>query len=110
MALKSAKETYAMFSHVEDGRAMNRRIHRIEIQARDGQMHVIEGKNLPTHIQTRCGAGHKGDHVLEILMRPKSRFEAAVSWPTNRDLAHAVLGVLFVVLARLVASIVRYGL
>ena len=108
MALKHGEESFTMFTHVEDGKVLNRRIHRIEVQARDGRLYVLEGKQLPAFIQTNAGAGFKGQHVMQVLLKPGPRSEAPLGpWPTGRDLVHGVLGILFCVLVRLVAVVAR---
>ena len=46
--------------------------HRVEIQARDGRLHVIHGENLPDGFVTSAGYGHKCKHIAQILLRPQS--------------------------------------
>ncbi|MCI0459841.1 MAG: hypothetical protein L0Z62_23065 [Gemmataceae bacterium] len=108
MALKHGEEFFTMFTHVEDDRVLNRRVHRIEIQARDGRLHVLEGKRLPTFIQTNTGTGFKGAHLMQILVKPTSWKDTLLeSWPTSRDLVHGVLGILFCVLVRLLTHLAQ---
>ena len=55
MALKQGKESFTKWTHVENGKVMVRRIHRIEIQARNGSLYTIRGDQLPDFIQTSAG-------------------------------------------------------
>ena len=95
-----------MFTHVENDKVLNRRVHRIEVQASDGRLYVLEGKQLPAFIQTNTGTGFQGQHVMQVLLKPGPKTLAG-PWPTGRDLVHGVLGILFCVLVRLVAVVAR---
>ncbi len=107
MALKHGQEFFAMFAHVENDRVLNRRLHRIEIQARDGRLYVLEGEQLPAYVQTHTGTGFKGEHLMQILMKPGPAKEARMNWPTGRDLLHGALGILFVVIVRLLTGVAQ---
>ncbi len=109
MALKHGDEFFTMFTHVENERVLNRRVHRIEIQAQDGRLYVVEGKQLPTYIQTHTGTGYKGAHVLQILQKPGPVESAPLAWPTGRDLLCGILGILFVVVVRLMTDVAQGG-
>ena len=72
MALHHGDEHYTKWMHIENGNMMVRRLHRIEIQARDGRLHVIRGEDLPDGFVTSAGHGHKCKHIAQILLRPQS--------------------------------------
>ena len=42
MAIKQDKECYTKWTHVENGKVLVRRIHRIEVQARNGGLYVFK--------------------------------------------------------------------
>ena len=97
MALHHGEEHYTKWIHMENGNMMVRRLHRIEIQARDGRLHVIRGEDLPDGFVTSAGHGHKCKHIAQILLRPQSirRLPApdVDFWPKARDVLHVFLGV-----------------
>jgi len=98
MALKDGSTYYTKWTHVENGNAMVRRIHRIEIQARDGRLYIIEGRDLPDFIQTNAGIGFKGCHIAQILVPSRKLPSTAphvaqpMFRPTPRDLVYLVAG------------------
>lgn len=100
MALKHGSEHFTRWTHVENGQVLNRRLHRIEIQARDGRMYVLQEERLPDFIQTCAGHGYKGVHIAQILLDPNAASDEKVpsptpiSWPTGRDVMSAGLGCL----------------
>jgi len=106
MALKHGSEHFTRWTHVENGQVLNRRLHRIEIQARDGRMYVLQGASLPDFIQTCAGHGYKGVHIAQILLDPNAISEekipstAHVSWPAGRDVLSAGLGCLVFIAGR----------
>src|SRR5438094_178599 len=94
MALKEGDEHYTMFTFAENGRVMNRRLHRIEFQDRAGKVHILEGKELPNHIMASTGQAQKGQHVAQILLKPESAVSLIpYAWPTHRDVLHGLAAV-----------------
>ena len=63
MALYDGSTYYTKFTFTENGKTIDRRIHRIEIQARDGRLYIIEGKDLPDFLYASTGVGFKGQHI-----------------------------------------------
>ena len=47
MAITQDKECYTKWTHVENGKVLVRRIHRIEVQARNGGLYTLRGDKLP---------------------------------------------------------------
>ena len=98
MALKDGTGYYTKFAFVENGQALVRRIHRLEIQAWDGRLYVVEGKQLPDFVSGTSGTGVKNAHVLQILVS-KQALKAGlpggpkpVYWPGQRDLMDMIIG------------------
>lgn len=119
MALKSEKdsEQHTKWVHVENGKVMVRRIHRMEIQARTGVMYRLRGKDLPDFIQTSAGDGYKGAHLAQILLKPekipqRTPYTATVAnpYPSLRDLANMGFGILGFLLLRFIIFVVAAGL
>ena len=115
MALHHKDEHFTNWIHLENGKVLNRRIHRIEVQALDGRLYVLRGKQLPDAVQTSCGEGHRGEHLAQILLRPdsmrsKQELPSTDAWPTTRDVIHVALGVAGFLLARfLVVNLAHAG-
>jgi hypothetical protein len=112
MALKQGSERYTMWTHVENGKVLSRRLHRIEVQARDGRLHVIEGDKLPDFLQTCAGVGYQGLHLAQILLKPGPIKLPLLSeeprlWPTGRDTMNMALGFVGFILARFLFSLVH---
>ncbi len=110
MALCQGGEWFTKWTHVENGNVMTRRLHRLEVQGKDGHLHVLEGKELPDYIQTCAGNGHKGKHLAQILLHPNNfppppRGEIK-SWPSIRDALHIGVGLtVSVILLRILAAL-----
>ena len=111
MAIKQDKECYTKWTHVENGKVLVRRIHRMEIQARNGQLYVLRDDKLPDFIQTCAGVGYKGAHLAQILLRPetisrRSPFPAPVAkpWPTLRDVVSVAIGFMAFIMLRFIFS------
>lgn len=102
MALSQGGERFTKWTHVENGQVMTRRLHRLEVQGKDGLLHVLEGRELPDFIQTCSGNGHKGKHLAQILLHPKNfppmPRRNADRWPNLRDASHIALGLTIAVL------------
>ena len=112
MAIKHDKECYTKWTHVENGKVLVRRIHRIEVQARNGGLYVLRGDKLPDFIQTSAGEGFKGEHLAQILLNPESisqraPFTAPVAnpWPTLRDFVNVGIGFLTFLMLRFTVSV-----
>lgn len=110
MALQHGGERFTRWTHVENGQVLNRRLHRIEIQARDGRLHVIQGDKLPDFMQTCAGQGYKGAHIAQILLNPNAPRstelpEEPKCWPTARDALHAAFGVVGFLFARFFVAV-----
>lgn len=70
MALKEANETFTLFNHLENGKSTRRRIHKMEVQDRNGRLHTIIGDDLPEWVGLFSGQGMKGCHLAQILLSP----------------------------------------
>lgn len=111
MAVKKGDEYFTSFTHTESGRVLTRRLHQLEIQARDGRIYTLRGENLPDFIHTSAGEGFKGEHLGQILLNPKavSTWPNFVSeprpWPCGRDVLNFVLGFFAVAMLRFFASL-----
>ena len=99
MAIRQNKESYTKWTHVENGKVMVRRIHRIEVQARNGTLYTLREDKLPDFIQTSAGQGHKGEHLAQILLNPETLNRRAPftvpltkPWPSLRDLMNVIIG------------------
>lgn len=115
MALKTSKDeaSYTKWTHVENGKILVRRIHRIEVQARNGTLYTLRGQDLPDFIQTSAGEGYRGAHLAQILLNPetisqRTPYTAPVAnpFPSLRDLANIGLGLVSFMLLRFVVSVV----
>ena len=106
MALKEGGEQYTAFTFVENGEVKNRRLHRLEFQDRTGNVHILEGKDLPNFLMAHTGTAQKGHHIGTILLEPekaRSIIPSRYEWPTKRDLLHGLAAVvLFMMLQRFV--------
>ena len=106
MALKEGGEHYTAFTFVENGEVKNRRLHRIEFQDRKGNVHILEGKDLPNFLMAHTGTAQKGHHIGTILLEPEkagSIIPSRYDWPTNRDVLHGLAAVvLFMMLQHFV--------
>ena len=109
MALRNGDEHYTMFTFVENGQVMNRRLHRIEFQDRTGKVHVLEGKELPNFLMANTGAGQKGHHVATILLKPESAGSLIPAmgelWPSRRDALHGFAAVVLFMMLQHFAEI-----
>ncbi len=113
MALKTSKDDtyFTKWTHVENGKVMVRRIHRFEVQARNGTLYVLRGDKLPDFVQTSAGEGHKGEHLAQILLNPETikqrpPYTAPVAkpYPSLRDLANIGVGFIGYVFLRFIVS------
>ncbi len=99
MALKQGASYFCKWLHFENGRLTHRRLHVLEIQARDGRMYSVTGDKLPEALVTSTGDKVQGQHVAQILLRPGKCFTPQAEWkvmkppPTARDLVFMSIGV-----------------
>jgi len=109
MALKHQEERFVRWTHVENGKVLNRRLHRIEVQAADGRLYVLTGDQLPDFIQTCTGQGHRGKHIMQVLANPRAEADwtppESKPWPVGRDVLHATLGVVGFLLLRFLGGL-----
>ncbi len=105
MALYDGSTYYTKFTFTENGKTIDRRIHRIEIQAKDGRLYIIEGKDLPDFLYASTGVGFKGQHIVEILL-PRKTYRSAVPFsvrpiyaPDRRDVVYLVTGIVLPTMA-----------
>ena len=108
MAQSHGGERFTSFRFTENGEIKVRRIHRIEVQANDGHLYVLEGNDLPDKLEVNTGIGHRGKHLATILLNkrnfpppPKGKMKM---WPNARDVFHLALGMTFFLLLFRVVS------
>jgi len=107
MALHHKDKYFTKWMHMENGNVLVRRLHRIEILANDGLLHVLTGDKLPDSFVTSTGMGHKGLHTAQIMLRTRSNEIIAPEtnfWPRGRDVLHFGLGVIGFLLMRFVLT------
>ena len=110
MSTKQQEECYTHFTHLENGKVMNRHLHQLIVQDRRGQVHTLEGRYLPQAIVTFTGQSHKGLHIGEILLGKRQYLPADVSaWPTARDAVHLGIGVIVLLLLNFFGTVVLAG-
>ena len=114
MALRHEEERFTKWTHVENGQVLNRRLHRIQVQARDGRMYILTGDKLPDFIQTCSGLGFKGVHTAQILMSPETiphkpayQLPVTEAWPVSRDVVHMALGVIGFFAVRFLLNLIQ---
>lgn len=109
MALRQGDEWYTSFRFTENGESKVRRIQRMQIQANDGYLHVLEGKQLPDVIETYTGQGHSEKHLATILLNRKNFApldrRRMKGWPNIRDGLHLLGGLAFFILLFRIVSI-----
>jgi hypothetical protein len=98
MALKDSAGYYTKFEYVENDRVLVRRIQCLEIQARDGRLYKVEGKQLPDYISGKSGDHSNGVHTLNILVSERARKAGLsgepkpVCWLSQRDFVSMIFG------------------
>lgn len=112
---KKEEARFTRWMHMENGKTMVRRLHRLEIQSSAGHLHVITGDKLPHAMITSAGKGYKGAHVGQILLAPsKIRYQHGVPyvedrrWPTGRDAIQWMIGIAFILFWNFVTSCTHY--
>jgi hypothetical protein len=97
MAITHHQEVFCKFDHVENGKMIPRRIQCMIVQAPDGRVYEMRGKQLPDHIVLMCGNPQEGN-LLHILLKapPRKTITAFVAEFLNgtraRDLAFILVG------------------
>jgi hypothetical protein len=101
MALREKDEQYTFIALHENGNVIRRRIHKLTLQDRLGQVWNVRGDQLPESMSLYTGATHKCEHLVELIMRPEKVRPrpsyvppSAPPWPTGRDVVSMVLGYL----------------
>ena len=112
MAIKQGTESFMKWVHMENGKTMVRRIHRLEVQARNGQLYILKGDKLPDTFVSQCGEGLKGEHLGQILLKPESMPKRtpcpapnANPWPCWRDIMSLGIGFFGFVIFKFVVSL-----
>jgi len=114
MALQHGEERFTKWIHMENGDTKVRRLHRLEVQARDGRLYILTGNELPDTFVSNAGRGYRGAHLAQILLSPETISEPQVKqpyqpppvrfWPVGRDVVHVVAGFVGAVLLKLFVS------
>jgi len=96
MALEAGGRGFCKVIHSENGRTLTRRIHTMTIQAADGRLHHLEGRDLPDSISLYSGVSYRGAHLAEVLLNPKDAKASPIlpttGWISKRDAFFLVLG------------------
>ena len=76
------------------------------VQAADGRLYRLEGKDLPDCVSFFSGVAYRGGHLAEVLLNPKVAKASPIlptsGWISKRDAFFLVLGFfLFHVIASL---------
>ena len=71
MAMEAAGRRFCKVVHTENGRTWTRRIHTMTVQAADGRLHHLDGRDLPDSISLYSGVSYRGAHLAEVLLNPK---------------------------------------
>ena len=114
MGLKHGNDPqYTMWTHTENGKVTNRRLHRVSVQDRFGRMHHLKDDELPEAFHTFSGQAHKGAHLGTILLRPeKLRVPSAAppdtaGWPCLRDVANVLIGFVSISILRFIIALIE---
>lgn len=91
---------YTMVGFVENGKTMWRRMHQLDVQARDGQRHTYEGKRLPDSFMFFSGISHKDSHLGTVLGLPREKVPTSLAgfMPGPRDWLYVIIGAALVVM------------
>jgi hypothetical protein len=71
MAQTQGNELFSMVTIVENGEVKNRHFHRIEWYDQKGNIHVIDGKNLPDYIRLETNYRRVHGSVLKLVEKKK---------------------------------------
>jgi hypothetical protein len=89
MALEAESRGFCKVIHSENGRILTRRIHTMKVQAADGRLHHLEGRDLPNSISLYSGVSYRGAHLAEVLLNPKDAKASPIlpttGWISKRD-------------------------
>jgi hypothetical protein len=114
MGLKHGNEPqYTMWTHTENGKVVNRRLHKMDVQDRFGRMHHLKEDELPEAIHTFSGQAYTGAHLATILLRPeKLRVPQAAppdtaAWPCLRDVANFFIGFMSITILRVIIALIE---
>lgn len=97
MALEAGGQRFCKVVHTENARTWTRRIHTMTVQAADGRLHHLQGRELPDSISLYSGVSYRGAHLAEVLLNPKDAkatplLPPAIGWISKRDAFFLVLG------------------
>ena len=108
MALEAGGQRFCKVVHSENGRTSTRRIHTMMVQAADGRLHQIEGRDLPDSMTLQSGVSYRGAHLAEVLLNPKNASASPILPTTGciskRDAFFVALGFFFFSLIRFLAE------
>ena len=66
------------------------------VQAADGRLHHLEGRDLPDSFTIHSGVSYRGAHLAEVLLNPKDAKASPIlptsGWISKRDAFFLVLG------------------
>ena len=106
LSYKNGGVPYTKWTHSENGDSVARRIHRLEIQARDGQLYFLDGDALPDEIHTCAGQGRIGKNLGRILLSDNPQeptYSVSLQpngWPSRRDLVHVIIGLVLLMMLK----------
>jgi hypothetical protein len=96
--LSKKRRDHCKFVLLESGEPIVRRIHRLVIQAANGKVYEIEGKDLPLYICLSTGHSQDGKHVGQILLNPNQYHAldwiAPTTWLSLRTVGVFAFGML----------------
>jgi len=99
MAIEAGGRGFCKVVHTENGRTLTRRIHTMTVQAADGRLHRLEGRDLPDSISLYSGVAYRGAHLAEVLLNPEDAKASPIlpttGWISKRDAFYLVLGFFF---------------
>ncbi len=98
MAIKDEREgkNFCKFVHYENGKVWPRKVEEIHVFTHEGEHYVLTGVDLPTSVSFLSSRSHPGEHIAQLLLRPKSILRRK-SMSTVRDAIHVVLGMAFAI-------------
>lgn len=102
MALNSGREYYTEVTFTENGMSTTRRMHRLSVQAHDGQIHIFEKDRMPDRLVFDSGFSHKGDHLGTLLGLPREKVPTSLRGfvPGPRDWVYVIVGAALVVMLK----------
>jgi hypothetical protein len=107
MALSHGGVYYTKWTHTENGNSVNRRLHRFEIQAKDGHLYYLEGPALPDEVHTTAGQGKMAKNFAQLLLSDNPQDPTLAlslgsdNWPSRRDLVHVIVGILLLMVLKI---------